>query len=173
MYVHSPKDVLKNPRSMCAVNTIHVLMGKYTEEESVIEFIDAFQQVSKNYYNLKKIIINTPGIIYDGDMMFRLLNTSTTANELEIDMFAFHSPLDTNMWIPCDDGMSLRQFSATFTDGLAYPNSATQLFSGIHVHSSLKSFEIWNNSPHRPTVVLPWWLRKKNKFTHGVRIVYK
>lgn len=164
-YVHTPSDIRKCSAPH-AVNKVSVLFNNaYHTEESVLEFVDKFAVVHEQYYNLKRLEIWAPSITLSGKTLKSLLTVNSIYTELDLDLFAFHNP-ERDMW----SDASVQYIRVFFHDGLLYPKSGTHILQGIEMCEDIQSIDIRNESPHNPTVKVAPQVRKKIKFTHGVRV---
>lgn len=141
------------------------------DEEIFETFVNDFKYAYKKYYNLKEVTIRLPCAIMSGKMLQDLLSIPSSCSELRLNVFAFHSP-EPGMWQSC--GSNLKKIDIEFTDGLAYPNSATEILHGMESLQSLERLSICNNSPHIQTaIVRSRKLKKKLWYSSGYNVITK
>lgn len=120
------------------------------DEDIVCDFLEDFQSQSKKYYNLRQLHIHAPHAVFNGNMVKTMSQNMSSATNLHLDMFAFHSP-QHDMW----DTSIFNKINATFHDGVAFPMSASLLFQGLGSNNHVQNVSIINESPHKPKVILP------------------
>lgn len=170
-YASSPKEICEwkgayATTEICALFTNNLA----TPNEDVAEFLKALKQHSKKYYNLKKLVILAPYTIFDGGMLSTMLSIPSCLTEIDLSIFAFHTPKDT-MWIPTG-GMTLHKLELHFDDGIAFPWSGSDMLYGIEHNNDIQSIKLYNHSPHNPIVEVDRKLRAKIDSTYGIRIKY-
>lgn len=147
-----------------AVNDMIVQMTNDTHKEYDVRcFIEAFAVKSKAYYNLRRLQINAPFAVLEGRDIENIMNIPSTFTDLELNIFAFHSPKD-DMW---KGNARLQSVGLKFYDGIAFPNSASELLGGIMHHKKIREIRLRNESPHMPTLHIDTSLRRKVLFAHG------
>lgn len=156
-----------------AINRIYVIFDNpECTEEYVDNFLEDFRKVGSRFYNLQEISIKAPFAIYTGDMVKKLVNTKGTFTRVDLTMFGFHSPTN-DMWVPENDSSEVKHVSLTFTDGIAYPNSASNILLSVCKHPYIKDIDVCNNSPHMPTVIVNKKTSNKLRRVTGVGIKVK
>jgi hypothetical protein len=170
LYVHRPSDIC-NYQGAYATTSICTLFHnrEYSEDtyDALLEFIENFEAYSTKYYNLKTLDINLPFTTIDGDILQRLLNVRSSITELKLDLFAFHSPVP-NTWNSTHT--KIQKLELIFHDGIAFPNSGTDILQGIDTCPTIKEVCVHNMSPHNPIVRIPRKLFMKVGYTTGVHV---
>lgn len=167
-FIRSSLDFKKNTGAY-AVNEMIVNMNhdEY-DEDNVREVIKEFAMTSKGYYNLRRLKINAPYAVLEGSDIADLMSIPSTFTDLELDLFAFHTPQE-DMWKACT---RLQNIRITFHDGIGFPDAASQLLKGIETCKNLESVRLHNESPHMPRVYMDITLKKKMVWVTGYSDVH-
>jgi hypothetical protein len=149
-YVHSnyqPKTLQKYKGSYATTSLRCLFTNPECDEEHLVRFIDDFKCASERFYNLREFSIHAPYVIMDGSMLSDLIKASSINTEMDLELFAFHTPIPST-WKTC----RWKKMQVRFSDGIAYPDSGTDFLRGIEDCGSLKELRIENKSPHRPLI---------------------
>lgn len=156
-----------------AINEIYVYLTDPRHNENHLDtFIQDLSRVSTRYYNLKSVHVIAPYAIMNGGMIEHIVNMNGTFSEIYLDVFGFHSPIQ-DMWIPITQKhVCLKKIRVTFGDGLAYPNSATEILQGLETYQYIKDIQLINDSPHDPVVnIKNKKLKQKISYVRGCKVM--
>ena len=170
-YVRTPSHFRNNRKSAYSVNNITAFFDNADNDNDTVitEFVNEFRKESLYYYNLKTLSIYAPRSVMEGDALRDLLTIRSTYTDLELNLFAFHSPVP-GTWVP--SGVTLNSLKVTFHDGIAFPNSASDLLVGLDDNKHLQTLCVCNTSPHEPVVHLSRKLKNKEDYHFGVKLQY-
>lgn len=142
---YTPKSIQKYKGSYAVTSLRCNFKNPQCKENYMDEFLEDFSAASSKFYNLKVLDLRVPYVILDGYMLQTILRNSSTMTDLDLEVFAFHTPLE-NTW----QYSKLKKLHVTFSDGIAFPNSGSDMLSCIEYAPNLKELWIENNSPHVP-----------------------
>lgn len=155
-YVYDGMRLTQDINNAYATNCIFVSSNNafdWNQDDKIFrKFIEDFKKVGNKYYNLNEITIFAPTAIVSGQMLKELFEIPSVYTKLSLDIFSFHSPI-TGIWTHIPN--NIEDVKITFSDGIAYPYSGSDILSCFDDVKSLKKLSIKNNSPHRPKLTFP------------------
>lgn len=117
-----------------------------SKEDQLYSFLKEFSNLSPSYINLKRLSLNVPYMVVKGDIIADIMRLDTFMNELELDAWAFHTPVE-NQWE--SENIFLEKLKINMNDGCAFPSSFSDILTGLKCHqSSIKQLIMTNQSPH-------------------------
>ena len=158
-----------------AINYLYVTLKGDQEDDpdaSLYDFVRALKTTSPKFYNLKKVSIEAPASIMTGEIAQELMSMPGTFTELNLTLFAFHTPFPIRSVKGFGNYVKIRELSMNFTDGCAFPNSGSDFLESVATYKPLKSITMINESPHMPRLRVPnMRTRFKISYTKGFREV--
>ena len=134
-----------NLKGTYAVTSLIVRLDEpaYTEKD-LERFIAEFHRYAPLYMNLTSLHIDAPYSAVKGQQIMDLMQVESCFNDLRIDSWTFHSPLE-EQW----KGTPLHKIKVNMRDGVAFPFAFTSMLTGLCQHqSSVKHIDLENLSPH-------------------------
>lgn len=155
-----------------AINQLYVTLNddKDDPDAQLYEFVQALKTASPKFYNLKNVSINAPTSIMTGEIAQELMSMPGTFTELNMTLFAFHTPLRIQATKAQGNYVKIRELDIKFTDGYAFPNSGSDFLESVATYKPLTAITIRNESPHMPILRVPnMRTRFKMFYTKGFR----
>ncbi len=128
-----------------AVTSIVVRLDEpaYTEKD-LERFVTEFYRYAPLYMNLKSLHIDAPYSAIKGQMLMELMQVESCFNDLRIDSWTFHSPLE-EQW----KGVPLQKIKLNMCDGIVFPFAFNNMLTGLCQHqNAIKHIDLVNLSPH-------------------------
>lgn len=170
-YVHKIRDMTSNKGAYATTEIYVFTKTNFDDTDTFVqEFAGAFRKDSSRYYNLRRLTMYASYEIMDGALLKEILSAPSPCTELNLNICAFHTPIE-DMWV---SGVAIQKLDITFNDGVAFPNSGTDILKGMDKNKALQEIIIRNASPHKPTVNVHHSMRRKvnQRLSSGVNFKF-
>ncbi len=118
-------------------------------EKELSKVVHDLSRVVQSYKNLRKLSISAPYAALDGTHVQSLIDLECPYNELDLAVWAFHTPLP-RMW----KGRKLKSLEISVCDGVAFHNSINHMLCGLKQgqEGNLRHLSVVNETPHHITI---------------------
>lgn len=138
------------------------------QERDIEKMMSELEQTNTQFINLRKMAIKSPYAAYDANIIKSILTINGPYNELDMELWTFHSPIH-DMW---ESEKQLVSLSITFNDGIAFPNAMSDILTGLATSQpTLKELQLINNTPHKIVINKNMLPKQAHVYTTRVTII--